>query len=158
MFESRRFGKKVSGQSQKDVLSRIIPTNFTKFLLILYSLIKMTAGCHPLESVPESKIKEIRTIYPPGSNHTQCYNMPSGHRFAFKISAELPKLNMVMNNKVVASVLEEHYHYMYLYEEFLVEKIRRMEFANTKRMQIHLATSIKNNCKRILTFQLFLPS
>jgi len=118
----------------------------------------MTAGCHPLESVPESKIKEIRTIYPPGSNHTQCYNMPSGHRFAFKISAELPKLNMVMNNKVVASVLEEHYHYMYLYEEFLVEKIRRMEFANTKRMQIHLATSIKNNCKRILTFQLFLPS
>jgi hypothetical protein len=111
----------------------------------------MTAGCHPLESEPEIKTKEIRTIYPPGSSHTQCYNMPSGHRFAFKISTELPKLNMVMNNKVVASVLEEHYHYMYLYEEFIVEKIRRMEFANTRWIQIHLATSIKDNCKRILT-------
>jgi hypothetical protein len=50
MFESRRFGKKVSGQGQKDVISQIIPTNFTKFLVILYGLIKMTSGCHPLES------------------------------------------------------------------------------------------------------------
>ncbi len=112
----------------------------------------MTAGCHSLELEPENNKKEIRTIYPPGSNHTQCYNMPSGHRFAFKISTELPHLNMVMNTKVVASVLEEHYHYMYLYEEFLTEKIRRMEFANTKRIQMHLAKSIKDNCRRILTF------
>jgi hypothetical protein len=52
----------------------------------------------------------------------------------------------------VASVLEEHYHYMHLYEEFLTEKIRRMEFANTKRIQMHLAKSIKKNCGRILTF------
>ncbi len=57
-----------------------------------------------------------------------------------------------MNTKVVASVLEEHYHYMYLYEEFLTEKIWRMEFANTKRIQMHLAKSIKDNCRRILTF------
>jgi hypothetical protein len=114
MFESRRFGKKISGQGQKDVISRTISTEFTKLLVILYGLIKMTAGCHPLESEPEDNIKEIRTIYPPGSNHAQCYNMPSGHRFAFKISTELPNLNMVMNTKVVASVLEEHYHYMYL--------------------------------------------
>jgi hypothetical protein len=112
----------------------------------------MTSGCHPLESEPENKIKEIRTIYPPGSNHTQCYNMPSGHRFAFKISTELPKLNMLMNTKVVASVLQEHYYYMYLYEEFLVEKIRRMEFTNTKQIQMHLAKSIKHNCRRIWTF------
>jgi hypothetical protein len=152
MFKSRRFGKKISGQGQKDVISQIIPTNFTKLLVILYSLIKLTSGCHPLESEPENKIKEIRTIYPPGSNHTQCYNMPSGHRFAFKISTELPKLNMVTNTKVVASMLEEHYHYMYLYEEFLIKKIRQMEFANTKRIQIHLAKSIKDNCIRILTF------
>ena len=85
-----------------------------KLLVIFYGLIKMTAGCHSLESEPENNKKEIRTIYPPGSNHTQCYNMPSGHRFAFKISTELPCLNMVMSTKVVASVLEEHYHYMYL--------------------------------------------
>jgi hypothetical protein len=124
MFESRRFSKKIGGQGQKDVISRTISTNFTKLLVILYDLIKMTAGCHFLESKPENNIKEIRTIYPPGSNHTQCYNMPSRHRFAFKISTELPKLNMVMNTKVVASILEEHYHYMYLYEEFLTEKIR----------------------------------
>jgi hypothetical protein len=50
---------------------------------------------------------------------------------------------MVMNTKVVASMLEEHYHYMYLYEEFLTEKIRQMEFANTKRIQMHLAKSIR---------------
>ncbi len=57
-----------------------------------------------------------------------------------------------MNTKVVASVLEEHYHYMYLYEEFLTEKIRRMEFANMKRIQMQLAKSIKDNCRIILTF------
>ncbi len=57
-----------------------------------------------------------------------------------------------MNTKVVASLLEEHYHYMYLYEEFLTEKIRQMEFANTKRIQMPLAKSIKDNCRRILTF------
>ncbi len=57
-----------------------------------------------------------------------------------------------MTTKVVASVLEEHYHYMYLFEEFLMEKIRRMEFANTKQIQMHLAKSIKDNRRRILTF------
>jgi len=35
MFKSRRFGKKISGQGQKDVISRIVPTNFTKFIIIL---------------------------------------------------------------------------------------------------------------------------
>jgi hypothetical protein len=152
MFQSRRFSQKIGGQGQKNVVGRTFPTNFTKLLVIFYGLIKITTGCHSLESEPENSKKEIRTIYPPGSNHTQCYNMPSGHRFAFKISTELPHLNMVMNTTVVASVLEEHYHYMYLYEEFLTEKILRMEFANTKRIQMYLAKSIKDNCTRILTF------
>jgi hypothetical protein len=150
MFPSRRLSKKIRGQGQKDVFSRTFSTNLTK-LLIFLGLIKMTTGCHALESEPE-KVKEvIHTIYPPGSNHTQCFNIPSGHRFAFKIRAELPHLNMVMNTKLVASVLEEHYHYMHLYEDFLTEKIWRIEFANTKRIQMHLAKSIKENCGRILT-------
>jgi len=152
MFESRRFGTKIHGKSPKDVASQIIPTNFTKLLVILYGLIKMTSGCYSLESEPENKIKEIRTVYPPGSNHTQCYNMPFGHRFALKISTELPKLNMVMNTTVVASVLEEHFHYVYLYEEFIVEKIRQMDFAYNKRTQIYLVSIIKDNHRRILTY------
>jgi hypothetical protein len=152
MFESRHFGKKIRGQGPKDVISQIIPTNFTKFIVILYGLIKITSGCHSLESEPENKIKEIRTVYPPGSNHTQCYNMPSGHRFALKISTELPKLNMVMNTKMVASMLEEHFHYMYLYEEFIVEKIWQMDFAYNKRTQIYLVSIIKDNHRRILTY------
>ncbi len=110
----------------------------------------MTAGCYSLASEPEHKIREIRTVYPPGSNHTQCYNMPSGHKFALKISTELPKLNMVMNTTVVASVLKEHFHYMYLYKEFIVEKIRRMDFAFNKRTQIYLASIIKDNNRKIL--------
>jgi hypothetical protein len=122
-----------------------------KLFVIFYGLIKMTTGCHPLESEPEENKEIIRTIYPPDSNYTQCFNIPSGHRFAFKIQAEIPHLNMVMNTKLVASILEEHYHYMHLYEDFLTEKIRRMEFANTKRIQMHLAKSIKENCGRILT-------
>jgi hypothetical protein len=65
---------------------------------------------------------------------------------------ELPKLNMVMNTKVVASVLEEHYHYVYLYEEFIVEKIRRMDFAYNKLTQIYLVSIIKDNHRRILTY------
>ena len=112
----------------------------------------MTMGYHPLESEPEENKEVLWTIYLPNSNYTQCFNIPSGHRFAFKIQAEIPHLNMVMDTKLVASVLEEHYHYMYLYEEFLTEKIWRMEFANTKRIQMHLAKSIKDNCRRILTF------
>jgi hypothetical protein len=150
MFKSRRFGTKIGGQGSQDVASRIISTNFTKFLIIFYGLIKMTTGCYSLASEPERKIREIRTVYPPGSNHTQCYNMPSGHKFSLKISTELPKLNMIMNTTVVASVLEEHFHYVYLYEEFIVEKIRRMDFAFNKRTQIYLASINKDNNRKIL--------
>jgi hypothetical protein len=121
-----------------------------KFLIIFYGFLKMTAGCYSLASESESKIREIRTVYPPGSNHTQCYNMPSGHKFALKISTELPKLNMEINT-TVASVLEEHVHYVYLYEEIIVEKIRRMDFTFNKWTQIYLASIIKDNNRKILT-------
>jgi len=50
----------------------------------------------------------------------------------------------------MASIIEEHFHYMDLYADFLNQKIERMEFANTKRIQMHLAKSIKENCGRIL--------
>ncbi len=140
---------KIGGQGTQDVVSRIIPTNFTKFL-IFYGFLKMTAGCYSLASEPESKIREIRTVYPPGSNHTQCYNMPSGHKFALKISTELPKLNMEINTTLVASVLEEHLHYVYLYKEVIVEKIRQMDFAFNKQTQIYLASIIKDNNRKIL--------
>jgi len=109
MFQGRRLGKKIRGQGQKDVVSGIVSPHIMKLFIILYGLVKMTSGCCTLESVQEKKIIEIRTVYPPESNHTQCYNMPSGHKFALKISTELPQLNMVLNNTVVDSVLEEYY-------------------------------------------------
>jgi len=110
----------------------------------------MTSGCYTLESVPEKKIIEIRTVYPPGSNHTQCYNMPSGHKFALKISTYLPQLNINLDDTVLASVLEEYYHYAYLFEEELEEEVRKMEFAFNKRTQILLATIIKENNRKLL--------
>jgi hypothetical protein len=76
--------------------------------------------------------------------------MPSGHKFALKISTEIPHLNMILNHTVVASVLEEYYHYTYLYEDTLKEEIRRMDFAFNKRTQIQLASIIKDNNRRIL--------
>jgi hypothetical protein len=76
--------------------------------------------------------------------------MPSGHKLALKISTELPQLNMVLNNTVVASVLEEYYHYAYLYQDKLKEEIRRMDFAFNKWTQILLATIIKENNRKIL--------
>jgi hypothetical protein len=124
MFQGWRLSKKICGQGQKNVFGRIVSPHITKLFIILYGLVKMTSGCHTLESVPEKKIIEIRTVYPPESNHTQCYNMLSGHKFALKISTELPQLNMVLNNTVVASVLEEYYHYAYLYQDALKEEIR----------------------------------
>ncbi len=83
----------------------------------------MTMGYHPLESEPEENKEVLRTIYLPNSNYTQCFNIPSGHQLAFKIQAEIPHLNMVMETKLVASVLEDHYHYMHLYEDFLTKNL-----------------------------------
>jgi hypothetical protein len=150
MLQSRRLSQKIRGQGQKNVLSRIISTHFTKLFIVLYGLVKITSGCHSLESVPEKKIIEIRTVYPPEFNHTQCYNMPSGHQFALRISAYLPQLKMNLNNTVLASVLEEYYHYAYLFCDELEEEVRKMDFAFNKRTQILLATIIKeNNRKRL---------
>jgi len=105
MFQSGCLSKKISGQGQKNVVSGTVPANLTKFF-IFYGLIKMTTGCHPLESEPENNKEIIRKIYPPNSNYTQCFNIPSGHRFAFKIQAEIPHFNVVMNTKLVASILK----------------------------------------------------
>jgi hypothetical protein len=150
MLQSRCLSKKIGGQGQKDVFGRAVPSHFTKLFIILYSLTKMTSGCRTLESVPEKKIVEIKTVYTPELNHTQCHNMPSGHEFALKIGAEIPHLNMILNHTVVASVLEEYYHYAYLYEDTLKEEIRRMNFAFNKRTQILLATIIKENNRKLL--------
>jgi hypothetical protein len=97
MFQGRRLHEEIRGKGQKNVFGRTIPTNFTKLFVLIYGFLKMTSGCHALESEPEVTKEVIRTIYPPGSNYTQCFNIPSGHRFAFKIQAELPHLNMEMN-------------------------------------------------------------
>jgi hypothetical protein len=123
MFQSRRFCPEIRGQSQKNVVSRIISPHFTKLFIILYSLVKITSGCYSLESVPEKKITEIRTVYPQKFNHTQCNNMPSGHKFVLKISTYLPQINMNLNDTVLASVLEEYYHYAYLFKEELEEEV-----------------------------------
>jgi hypothetical protein len=150
MLQSRRLSQKIRGQGQKNVVSGIVSTHFTKLLIILYGLVKITSGCHTLESVPEKKIIEIRTIYPPEFNHTQCYNMPSGHKFALKISAYLLQLNMNLNDTVLASVLKEYYHYAYLFRDELEEEVRKMDFAFNKRTQILLATIIKENNRKLL--------
>jgi hypothetical protein len=47
-------------------------------------------------------------------------------------------------------VLEEYYHYAYLFEEELEEEVRKMEFAFNKRTQILLATIIKENNRKLL--------
>jgi hypothetical protein len=145
MLQNRRLSKKVRGQGQKDVFNRTVPSHITKLVIIFYGLVKMTSGCRTLESVPEKKVIEIRTVYPPELNHTQCNNMPSGHKFALRISAEIPQLNLSLNHTVVASVLEEYYHYVYLYQDVLKEEIKRRDFAFNKRTQIQLASIIKDN-------------
>jgi hypothetical protein len=137
-------------QGEKNFVSRIVSTHFTKLFIILYGLVKITSGCHTLESVPEKKIIEIRTIYPPEFNHTQCYNLPSIHKFALRISVYLLQLNMSLNNMVLASVLEEYYHYAYLFRDELEEEVRKMDFAFNKRTQILLATIIKENNRKLL--------
>ncbi len=150
MLQNRRLSKKVRGQGQKDVFNRTVPSHITKLVIIFYGLVKMTSGCRTLESVPEKKVIEIRTVYPPELNHTQCNNMPSGHKFALRISAEIPQLNLSLNHTVVASVLEEYYHYVYLYQDVLKEEIKRRDFAFNKRTQIQLASIIKDNNWKIL--------
>jgi hypothetical protein len=65
MFQSGRLSQKIGRQGQKNVTGRTFPSYFTKLLIILYGLVKMTSGCYAPESVPEKKIMETRTGYPP---------------------------------------------------------------------------------------------
>jgi hypothetical protein len=150
MFQGRCVSSEISGQGQKNVSSGTVSANFTQLFLILYGLIKITSGCHTLESVPEKKIVEIRTVYEPNFNQTQCYNMPSGHKFALKISTVPPQIKMNLNDTVLLSVLEEYHHYAYLFHKELQEEVKRKNFILNKRTQILLATIIKENNRKLL--------
>jgi len=150
MFQGRGVSSKIGGQGQKNVSSGTVSPHFTQLFLILYGLIKITSGCHTLESVPEKKIVEIQTVYAPDFNQTQCYNMPSGHQFALKISAFPPRINMNLNDTVLLSVLEEYHHYAYLFHKELQEEVKRKNFILNKRTQILLATIIKENNRKLL--------
>ena len=44
MFPSRLFSQKICSQSKKNVFGRTFPVNFPKFVLIIYSLLKMSQG------------------------------------------------------------------------------------------------------------------
>jgi hypothetical protein len=150
MFQGRCLSSKIGGQGQKNVSSGTVSPHFTKLFLILYGLIKITSGCYTLESVPEKKIVEIRTVYAPDFNQTQCYNMPSGHQFALQISAFPPRINMNLNDTVLLSVLEKYHHYAYLFHKELQEEVKRKNFTLNKRTQILLATIIKENNRKLL--------
>jgi hypothetical protein len=150
MFQGRCVSSEIGGQGQKNVSSGTISPHFTKLFLIFYGLIKITSGCHTLESVPEKKIVEIRTVYESNFNQTQCYNMPSGHKFALKISTVPPQIKMNLNDTVLLSVLEEYHHYAYLFHKDLQEEVKRKNFILNKRTQILLATVIKENNRKLL--------
>ncbi len=150
MFQGRCLSSEIGGQGQKNVSSGTVSPHFTKLFLILYGLIKITSGCYTLESVPEKKIVEIRTVYAPDFNQTQCYNMPSGHQFALQISAFPPRINMNLNDTVLLSVLEKYHHYAYLFHKELEEEVKRKNFTFNKCTQILLATVIKENNRKLL--------
>ena len=150
MFEGGCLSSKIRGQSQENVFSGIISSHLTKLFIILCSLVKITSGCYTLESVPEKKTIEIRTVYASEFNQTQCYNMPSSHQFALTTSVFPPEINMNLNDTVLLSVLEKYHHYAYLFHKELEEEIRRKNFALNKRTQILLATVIKENNRKLL--------
>jgi len=62
MLQGRGLCPEIGRQGQKNVIGGTVPSYFAKLFIILYGLIKMTSGCYTLESVPEKKIIEIRTI------------------------------------------------------------------------------------------------
>jgi hypothetical protein len=150
MFQSRCLSSKIGGQGQKNVSSGTISTHLSKLFFILCSLLKMTSGCYTLESVPENRIAEIRTVYTPDLNQTQCYNMPSGHQFALQTRAFPPRIKMNLNDTVLLSVLERYHHYAYLFHQELQEEVKRKNFILNKRTQILLATIIKENNRKLL--------
>jgi hypothetical protein len=127
-----------------------IPTDFQKILILFYSH-KMTTGCHTLASEPENTNTTIKSIFTNNSNYTQCFNIPSGHRFAFKIHQPLKQLNLTISNKFMASIIEEHFYYADQYATIIEKKIEKMEFSNMKWIQLYLVKNLKQNCGRILT-------
>jgi hypothetical protein len=143
--------QKIHRQGQKDVTNRIVPTNIQKLLIVFYSLLKMTTGCQALASEPEQTNNPIKSIFTDKSNYMQCFSIPSGHRFAFKIHQPLEHLNLTISNKSMASIIEEHFHYADQYATMLEKKIEWMEFANKIRIQLYLVKNIQQNSGRILT-------
>jgi hypothetical protein len=150
MFQGRCVSAEIRGQGQKNVSNGTVSAPFTQLFLILYGLTKITSGCHTLESVPEKKIVEIQTVYEPNFNQTQCYNMPTGHKFALKISTFPREIKMNLNDTVLLSVLEEYHHYAYLFHKELQEEVRKKNFILNKRTQILLATIVKENNRKLL--------
>jgi hypothetical protein len=142
MLSGRSFSQKIRRQGQKDVTSRIIPTNIQKLLIVFYRLLKMTTGCHALALEPEQTNHPIKSIFTDKSNYMQCFNIPSGHQFAFKIHQTLKQLNMAISNKFMASIIEEHFHYADQYATMLEKKIR---------IQLYLVQNIQQNSGRILS-------
>jgi len=65
MLQSGRLSQKIGRQGQKNVTVRTFSSYFTKLLIILYNLVKMTSGCYAQESVPEQRNMGTRTVYPP---------------------------------------------------------------------------------------------
>jgi hypothetical protein len=123
MFKGRSLGEKIHSKSQKDVLGQTFSAYFPKLVLIIYGHLKMTMECYALDSEPEPTNKTIKSIFSDKSNYTQCFNIPSGQRFAFKIYQPLPQVNLRITNKFMASIIEEHFNYMNLYADILNLKI-----------------------------------
>jgi hypothetical protein len=53
MFQGRSLSKKVHSKGQKNVLGRTFPANFSKFILIIYDLLKMSQGQQLPDPDPE---------------------------------------------------------------------------------------------------------
>jgi hypothetical protein len=65
MFKGRSLSKKIGGQGQKNVIGRTFPTNFPKFILIFYGLLKMSQGQQLLDPDPEFiKAKSLDIVKP----------------------------------------------------------------------------------------------
>jgi hypothetical protein len=76
--------------------------------------------------------------------------MPTGHKFALKISTFPREIKMNLNDTVLLSVLEEYHHYAYLFHKELQEEVRKKNFILNKRTQILLATIVKENNRKLL--------
>jgi hypothetical protein len=60
MFPSRLFSQKICSQSKKNVFGRTFPVNFPKFVLIIYSLLKMSQG--QMLSDPDPELINVKSL------------------------------------------------------------------------------------------------